>query len=154
MSGARPSIFKEDPENDIDLSTFAPKGEPETPPVADETVRRVSEEGGFHSRASKPRIPPKPSKRRNGIKTTGCTVLLNARVTQRAHDRYHEIMESERARFERGELDHRVTLGELVERAVAAIEREKRAGGVRQNEKAPCVERHRLDDPPFPRSTV
>ena len=47
MSGTRPSIFDED----IDLSGFKPKAEPETPPVPPETVRRVSEEGGFPSRA-------------------------------------------------------------------------------------------------------
>jgi hypothetical protein len=51
-------------------------------------------------------------------------VLLNARITQRAHDRFHGIIESERIRYERGELMHRVTLGEIVERALAALERE------------------------------
>jgi hypothetical protein len=50
---------------------------------------------------------------------SGRTVLLNARITQRAHDRFHEIIESERLRYERGELMHRVTLGEIVERALA-----------------------------------
>jgi hypothetical protein len=121
MSGIRPSIFNED----IDLSGFAPKGEPAKPPVAAETVRQVSEEGGFPSRAPKPltTAQSQPPKRPTATKT-GRTVLLNARVTQRAHDRFHEIIESERLRYEAGELTHRVTLGEIVERALAALERE------------------------------
>jgi hypothetical protein len=121
MSGTRPSIFNED----IDLSGFAPKGGPAQPPVAAEIVRQVSEEGGFPSRAPKPRTTaqPQPPKRPTATKT-GRTVLLNARVTQRAHDRFHEIIESERLRYEAGELTHRVTLGEIVERALAALERE------------------------------
>jgi len=86
--------------------------------VSDETVRRTSEEGGFPSR---PARFPTPSKR--PVKS-GRTVLLNARITQRAHDRFHAIIEGERLRYEHGELMHRVTLGEVVERALAALERE------------------------------
>ena len=59
-----------------------------------------------------------------GLVKSGRTVLLNARITPRAHDRFHAIIESERLRYERGELMHRVTLGEVVERALAALERE------------------------------
>lgn len=125
MSGARPSIFGG--EDDLDLSRFEPKSEPETPPVPPETVRRVSEEGGFPSRAEKWHTPVQPSKRLTTPKT-GRTVLLNARVTQRAHDRFHEIIERERLRYEAGELTHRVTLGEIVELALAALEREMRKG--------------------------
>jgi hypothetical protein len=104
MSGTRPSVFDED----IDLSRFAPKTGPEKPAVAPETVRRISEEGGFPSRAPVPATPG---------------------ITQRAHDRYHEIVEAERARYEAGEITHRVTLGEVVERALAALEREIRQKG-------------------------
>jgi hypothetical protein len=121
MSGARPSVFNDDPNSDIDLSGFAPKGGPERPPVPPETVRRVSEEAGFHSRPSKLSAP---SQRPTTPGRTGRTVLLNARITQRAHDRFHAIIESERRRYETGELTHRVTLGEVVERALAALERE------------------------------
>jgi hypothetical protein len=116
MPGARPSIFGDDPEADIDLSGFAPKRSTEKPSVPDATVRRTSEEAGFPSR------PAGPSPR--GAVKSGRTVLLNARITQRAHDRFHAIIESERLRYERGELMHRVTLGEVVERALAALERE------------------------------
>ena len=118
MSGTRPSIFDED----IDLSGFKPKAEPETPPVPPETVRRVSEEGGFPSHA-----PTQPSKKPARAKT-GRIVLLNARIRGTAHDRFHEIVESERLRYEAGELTHRVTLGEVVERALAALEREMGQG--------------------------
>jgi len=120
MPATRPSIFSDDPE--IDISGFAPKSAPEES-VPDETVRRVSEEGGFPSRPPRPQRPPP----KRPTAKSGRTVLLNARITPRAHDRFHEIIESERLRYERGELTHRVTLGELVERALAALERELQA---------------------------
>lgn len=125
MSGTRPSIFSND--DDLDLSRFAPKAGPATPAVPTETVRRVAEEGGFPSRAPRPQAPALPS-RRLATARTGRTVLLNARVTQRAHDRFHEIIERERLRYEAGEITHRVTLGEIVERALAALEREMAQG--------------------------
>ena len=40
--------------------------------------------------------------------------MLNARLTQRAHDRYHEIVAAEQERFRAGELTHNPTLGEIV----------------------------------------
>jgi hypothetical protein len=128
MSGQRPSLFETD-SDDLDLGQFAPKSEPE-PPVPPETVQRISEENGFPSRAPKPRaaVRPPPPKRPIFAKS-GRTVLLNARITQRAHDRFHEIVEVERQRYESGELTHRATLGEIVERALAALEREIGHGG-------------------------
>ena len=121
MSGSRPSVF----DDEIDLSRFTPKTGPEMPVVAPETVRRISEEGGFPSRAPVQSTPAPPARRLLSPKT-GRTILLNARITQRAHDRYHEIVEAERVRYEAGEITHRVTLGEVVERALAALEREIR----------------------------
>jgi hypothetical protein len=47
MPGARPSIFGDDPEADIDLSGFAPKRTTEKRAEPDATVRRTPEEGGF-----------------------------------------------------------------------------------------------------------
>jgi hypothetical protein len=123
MSGARPNIF-----DDIDLSGFAPKSEGEASP-SPEIVRKVSEEGGFPSRPPRSRAPPPP--RRLAAVKTGRTVLLNARITQRAHDRFHDIVEAERLRYEAGKLTHRVTLGEVVERALAALEREIGQGGAK-----------------------
>jgi hypothetical protein len=123
MSGSRPSIFSDD----LDLSGFAPKdAELEKPTsVSPETVRKVSEEGGFPSRSPKLRAATPPPKK-SMLAKSGRTVLLNARITQRAHDRFHEIVEAERQRYESGEIMHRVTLGEIVERALAALERERR----------------------------
>lgn len=129
MSGSRPNIF-----DDIDLSEFGPKAET-PPPPAPEVVEKVSEEGGFPSRAPRRRAsapePPPAAPRRQLTAKTGRTVLLNARITQRAHDRFHDIVEAERLRYEAGEITHRVTLGEVVERALAALEREMGQGGVK-----------------------
>ena len=121
MQGSRPSIF----DNDVDLTPFKPKTAPE-PAIPPETVRRVADESGFPSRS--PISPQPPSPIRRPIKT-GRTVLLNARVTQRAHDRFHEIVAAEQARYEAGEIMHRPTLGEIVERALLALEREIKGGG-------------------------
>ena len=125
MSGTRPSIFSNN--DDLDLSRFAPKSGPATPAVPTETVRRIADEGGFPSRAPRPQTPALPPGRLAPART-GRTVLLNARITQRAHDRFHEIIERERLRYEAGEITHRVTLGEIVERALAALEREMAQG--------------------------
>ena len=97
-----------------------------------ETVRRVATESGFPSRA--PAQPTVDSLspvavRRPLSPKTGRTVLLNARITQRAHDRFHKIVEAERLRYESGEISHRVTLGEVVEHALAALERERGESG-------------------------
>ena len=126
---SRPSIFEEN--DDLDLSRFTPKTASETPPVPPETVHKVSEEGGFPSRAPKPRAPAKPANKSSA--KTGRTELLNARITPRALERFHHIVEAERQRYEAGDLTHRVTLGEVVEQALAALERERtqQGGGTR-----------------------
>jgi hypothetical protein len=125
MPTNRPSIFTDD---SLDLGRFAPKSGPTEAPVPSDTVRRVAAESGFPSRAPAPptvdSLSPVPAKRPLSPKT-GRTVLLNARITQRAHDRFHKIVEAERVRYEAGEISHRVTLGELVEQALAALERER-----------------------------
>ena len=123
MSGSRPSIFFD---NNIDLSGFTPKAGPEPDAVPPETSRRIAEEGGFPSRA--PVLRP-PAAARQPSSKTGRTVLLNARITQRAHDRFHEIVAAEQARYEAGEIMHRATLGEIVERALQALEREMKGQG-------------------------
>ena len=117
ISRSRPSIFGED----IDLTGFTPKSDLKTPSVSSETVRKVSEEGGFPSRS--PTLTPVPAKRPVLVRS-GRTVLLNAHITQRAHDDFHEIVEAQRRRYEQGEIMHRPTLGEIVERALAALKRE------------------------------
>ena len=121
MQGSRPSIF----DNDVDLTPFKPKIDQE-PAIPPETVRRVAAESGFASRS--PVSPQPPSLIRRPIKT-GRTVLLNARVTPHAHDRFHAIVAAEQARYEAGEIMHRPTLGEIVERALLALEREMKGEG-------------------------
>jgi hypothetical protein len=120
MSGSRPSIF----DTDVDLTPFKPKSGLSPATVSPETVRRIADESGFPSRAPVPTSP----KAKHQPKT-GRTVLLNARITQRAHDRFHEIVAAEHARYETGEIMHRVTLGEIVERALQALEREMKVEG-------------------------
>jgi hypothetical protein len=117
MSGSRPSIF----DDNIDLTGFEPKAGPEPGAVPSQTSRRIAEEGGFPSRA--PVLRP-PAAARPSSPKTGRTVLLNARITQQAHDRFHEIVAAEQARYATGEIMHRVTLGEIVERALQALDRE------------------------------
>ena len=124
---SRPSIFSEN--DDLDLSSFTPKTVPEAAPVPEETVRRVSEEGGFPSRAPKLRKPTPAPAKPSSLAKTGRTQLLNARITPRALERFHSIVENERQRYEAGEITHRVTLGEVVEQALAALERERMGQG-------------------------
>jgi hypothetical protein len=120
MSGSRPSIF----DTEVDLTPFRPKTDLSPAAVPPETVRQISDESGFPSRAPAP-APMKANRRPK----TGRTVLLNARITQRAHDRFHEIIAAEHAKYETGEIMHRVTLGEIVERALQALEREMKGEG-------------------------
>ena len=127
MSGSRPSIFSGD--DDLDLSRFKPKTELEKAAVSEEAVRQIAEEGGFPSRAPKPRAAVRPQlPKRPILAKSGRTELLNARITKRAHDEFHDIVEAERLRYEAGESMHRVTLGEVVERALAALKREMAQG--------------------------
>jgi hypothetical protein len=122
MSGSRPSIF----DDNIDLSGFTPKAGLEPGAVSPETSRRIAEESGFPSRAP---VLRSPALARQPSPKTGRTVLLNARITQRAHDRFHEIVAAEHARYEAREIMHRVTLGEIVERALQALEHEMEVQG-------------------------
>ena len=110
----------------MDLTGFTPKAGPEPDAVPPEKSRRIAEEGGFPSRAPVIRAP---APLRQSSPKTGRTVLLNARITQRAHDRFHEIVAAEQSRYEAGETTHRVTLGEIVERALQALEREIKGQG-------------------------
>jgi hypothetical protein len=143
MSPLRPSVFEDDGA-DIDLSAFKPKSA-SAPAPSPEVVREISEAGGFPSRAprreqegegARPSRGPAPelpvqrvAEAPRNLAKTGRTVLLNARITQRAHDRFHAIVAAERVRYETGELTHRVTLGEVVELALAALEREMEQRG-------------------------
>lgn len=138
MSDIRPSIFAEDSDDDVDLTRFAPKAL-KPPPVSAADIRRLSEESGFPSRApsagdrqatvaqlSTVDVSPAPVRR---PAKTGRTQLLNARVTPKALERYHTIVAAEQQRYEAGEITHKPTLGEIVEMALAALERERAKKG-------------------------
>ena len=121
MQGSRPSIF----DNDVDLTPFKPKidQEPANPP---ETVRRVAAESGFPSRS--PHVaavaflnPPTDQDGPDG------SPQCPRHATR--HDRFHAIVAAEQARYEAGEIMHRPTLGEIVERALLALEREMKGEG-------------------------
>jgi hypothetical protein len=120
MAGSRPNIFGD--EDDLNLDQFKPGTETPKPSVPAAAIRKLSEEGGFPSRS--PTVDKLTTVARRTAKT-GRTVLLNARVTQRAHDRFHELVDAEYVRFQAGEIMHKPTLGEIVERALAAYERER-----------------------------
>jgi len=137
VSGSRPSLF-EDEGDDLGLERFAPTTAPTAPAIPPDVLLKASEESGFPSRASakpKPATPAMPASPQLARYKSGRTVMLNARLTQRAHNRYHELVAAEQARFEAGEITHKPTLGEIVERALAALEREMagKGTGVVQN---------------------
>ena len=134
MSGSRPSLFEDDAEPEINLAQFSPIPKADQSPVPDAAMRQLSEVSGFPSRqAASPTVgklttaqsPPA------GTPKTGRTVLLNARITPRAHARFHELVATEAQRYQAGEITHRVTLGEMVEMALAALERELAVKGRR-----------------------
>lgn len=138
MSDIRPSIFAEDSDDDVDLTRFAPKAL-KPPPVPAADIRRLSEESGFPSRAPSAgdrqttvsqlsTVGSLPAPVRRPAKT-GRTQLLNARVTPKALERYHAIVAAEQQRYEAGEITHKPTLGEIVEMALAALERERAKKG-------------------------
>lgn len=122
MTSSRPSPFSDK----LDVSGFAPKTGPEKPAASPEDVEQISEEAGFHSRTPQPRASKRsaPSPKRSAIVRSKYVVPLNARVSERGHERIHQILDAEWERYERGEITHRVTIGELVERAFDALERE------------------------------
>lgn len=108
------------------LNQFQPVADP-APGPAPGIVRTVAEEAGFSSRTRAPEPPPaSPTSRRQ---RTGRTVQLGARVRQSVADDLYAIVDAERARYDRGEITHLVSLGEVVEWAVAALLRERAAKG-------------------------
>ena len=83
MSGTRPNLFEED----LDLSQFSPQSE--VPSVPDTTVRQVSEEGGFPSRA--PQVTRRPTQRPPLVYRTGRNVTFSAKTTPETVDAFYKI---------------------------------------------------------------
>ena len=115
MAGSRPSLFEED---DIDLSGFAPSTAPDPTPVPPATIRQVSEEGGFPSRAARksmpeavPKVDQMSAKRQPLVYRTGRNVTFSAKTTLATVEAFYEIARAQGWKA-----------GETFERAIAALQ--------------------------------
>lgn len=118
MTGStRASIFEESDE--FDLTGFKPKAASDVAP-SPEQVREVSEAARFRSREPKSTVPPTPtpSKREQRRYRTGRNVQFNIKASQDTVDGFYAI--SDRQGW---------VLGETLERALAALQRELVGGG-------------------------
>jgi len=106
ISSQRADPFAIDAEPD--LSGFKPRPAQRTPAVARATIRQVSEENNFPSRAAPP-AKPKPKVQRRRI--TGRNVQINIKAKQETVD--HLIAIADRRGW---------VLGEVLEKALAALE--------------------------------
>ena len=116
MSKIRASVFAED---DLDVSGFTAEAAPDTGPDR-ETIRAVSEKSNFPSREPKHSANPtvEAPKRQPRRHRTGRTAQFNARTTPETVERFYDIAEQQ------GWL-----VGETVEKALAALQRELAAKG-------------------------
>jgi hypothetical protein len=96
----RPNIFDDE---EIDVSAFSPKTDL-GPRVDKEALRQVGESTGFQSR---------PVQRTPHRYRTGRTAQFNTRIMPAAFDRFYQIAEQQGWK-----------IGETVEKALAALERE------------------------------
>ena len=111
MTKSRASIYEE--AEDLDVSAFAPKTMPDADAPAPEKVRAVAESVNFRSREPKPAKPassPKHSPRRY---RTGRNVQLNLKASQETVDAFYAVADK-----------NGWVLGETLERAIQALERE------------------------------
>lgn len=116
MSKTRVSIFG-DEADPLDLSGFAPKAAHDIQAPPPDTIRAVSEAARFPSREARPAPvpppPPPPPKREQRRHRTGRNVQFNIRARQETIDCFLAIADREGW-----------VLGEVLEHAVAALERE------------------------------
>lgn len=113
MGKTRASIFGEEADP-LDLSGFAPKApqDIQAPPV--DTIRAVSEAASFPSREARPAPTPAPGARREPRRhRTGRNVQFNIRARQETIDAFLALADRQGW-----------VLGEVLEHAVAALERE------------------------------
>ena len=113
MSSGRASIFDEGADQDLDLTGFEPKkARAERPAESPEKVRALSEANHFPSRApARPQPPESPPLRRG--RRTGRNMQLNIKATQDTVDLFYRLTDSQGW-----------VLGETLERALEALERE------------------------------
>lgn len=114
MSKTRASIFGEET-NPLDLSGFAPKVPQDIQAPPSEAIRAVSEAARFPSREARPSVPPPApiAKREQRRRRTGRNVQFNIRARQETIDAFLAIADRQGW-----------VLGEVLEQAVAALERE------------------------------
>jgi hypothetical protein len=111
MTKERASIFDEGTDQNIDLTGFEPKkARAERPSESPEKVKALSEANNFTSRAPA-RLPQSPPLRRG--RRTGRNMQLNIKATQDTVDLFYRLADSQGW-----------VLGETLERALVALERE------------------------------
>ena len=113
MTKSRASIFEE--AEDLDISAFAPKTVSDPNAPAAEKVRAVAEAANFRSREPKPAKPAAPPKHSPRRYRTGRNVQLNLKVSQETVDAFYAVADK-----------NGWVLGETLERAIQALERELR----------------------------
>lgn len=113
MTKSRASIFGEGEEG-LDLSGFVPKAPRDIQAPPPEAIRAVSEAARFPSREAKPNpVPAPPPPREQRRHRTGRNVQFNIRARQETIDAFLAIADREGW-----------VLGEVLEHAVAALDRE------------------------------
>jgi hypothetical protein len=109
MNKTRASAFDD---ADLDVSGFAPKPQPQSVVPPAEKVRAVAEAANFRSREPQQRKAT-PIKREPRRYRTGRNVQFNVKASQVTVDAFYEISDQQKW-----------VLGETLERALAALQRE------------------------------
>jgi hypothetical protein len=115
MANTRASIFSDD---DLDLSGFAPKTGRDASAPMPEQVKAVAEAARFRSREPAAPATPTPPKRAPRRYRTGRNVQFNMKASQEAVDAFYAISDKQGW-----------VLGETLEHALAALQRELGEGG-------------------------
>ena len=113
MAGNRASIFDEEPEDNLDVSGFAPKAAPAKNAPTKAEVREVSEAANFPSRQPARKATAPRSKRLTRTPITGRNKQFNVKATQETIDAFYAIADRQGW-----------VLGETLEHALAALDRE------------------------------
>jgi len=111
MPTPRASIF--DTADGLDLGGFAPKSSADLKAPAAEAVRAVTEASHFRSREATPTKPERTATRKARVYRTGRNVQFAVKATKEIVDAFYAITDAQ----------HWV-LGETLERAVEALQRE------------------------------
>lgn len=103
----RAGLF-EDGNDDFDVSAFTPKGPAKSARPASDAIRTVAESANFQSRE-----PVKTARAKQRRRRTGRNIQFNTKVTGACRDTFYEISDR-----------HGWVLGETMEKAIAALQRE------------------------------